>query len=709
MNPDLPAFYTEILYVVCGAIMLLLGSAALRKDYKSLIHRSFFLFSVATVLWMVSLYAGFAYVMIDDHKAVLFFRLAFFFPVFIVTALALFFYSYPKITFKPSVSLKYILILGTLFLLIISLTGLVFESIVIENGVYVADELGSLYLVYTVLYQVYLLFIFFLIFKQIKNTSGNERKKVLISGIGFSVFWILVTSTNLVLPIFDIYIFQVEAVSFSLFFLIPTFYAMQKYRFFNLTSTSLNLMRIVLLVSSVGVTIFVINTGLDTFFPGRNNMFQDILILGVGSFTYIQLSKLFPELITASFRQFRNRLLELRTKLYTCNTYLELQKLLDHHFELQLNIPNAKVYLLRDKAIEIDIPVYTRDTFTNILITKDVLIAEELQLNKESVKTQKILFDTLQKLNTAVVIPLFAEGNLIGFFTLGPKEKDESYSQEEINELLKIKPNLEITFMNILLRNNLQEENDLMKEIVREKTHELKKQMAKVQNLLRQQSDFIAVAAHEFRTPLSIALFQLEDTIESYEHLPEVLSEMKTVEGSLDNLKELIQRLFTIQQYDLEKITLDTIEVDILDFLKKLFKELTPLMREKAFEFVFESTIKSKILLKIDQGQMRQVLHNLLTNASKFTPEKGKIILRVQSKKSHTLIQIADNGKGIPKEDQKRVFEKFQTTNVSKVMGIGLGLYLCKQIVELHKGKVWAEDTPGGGATFCVQLPNQAT
>jgi two-component system, OmpR family, sensor histidine kinase KdpD len=98
------------------------------------------------------------------------------------------------------------------------------------------------------------------------------------------------------------------------------------------------------------------------------------------------------------------------------------------------------------------------------------------------------------------------------------------------------------------------------------------------------------------------------------------------------------------------------------------------------------------------------VFYNIISNAKKFLPEKGKIIFRVYEKERYILFEIADNGPGIPNELKKSIFEKFRTNHMGRSEGMGLGLYICKKIIELHKGKIWIQDSQGGGATFCIQL-----
>ncbi|MCX6807684.1 MAG: ATP-binding protein [Patescibacteria group bacterium] len=104
---------------------------------------------------------------------------------------------------------------------------------------------------------------------------------------------------------------------------------------------------------------------------------------------------------------------------------------------------------------------------------------------------------------------------------------------------------------------------------------------------------------------------------------------------------------------------------------------------------------------------MYQVINNLFINAIKFAGNGKLVILKMSilEKKNSLLISVIDNGPGIPDKEKDRVFDKFHGDDTSKGKGLGLGLYICKRIVELHKGKIWVEDNPDGGAIFKMVLP----
>jgi len=217
-------------------------------------------------------------------------------------------------------------------------------------------------------------------------------------------------------------------------------------------------------------------------------------------------------------------------------------------------------------------------------------------------------------INTFVTSPTIVAGKVMGVLMLG-------FSEVEISEHKKKLIGFFSDVCAVAFNNA-------------KKYQSLQSQYKKMQEILAQQSDFIAVTAHEFRTPLSIAAFQMEDILEGEEDLNGKKKELDAVERSINNLKHLTEKLFAIQQHDLNKVDLRLERVDIASFLVDIHKEFEPLMGVKSIDFHLDFDQKKEIFLEMDKLQMRQVLHNILSNALKFTPKKGMVRcdLKVQRK-----------------------------------------------------------------------------
>jgi len=254
-----------------------------------------------------------------------------------------------------------------------------------------------------------------------------------------------------------------------------------------------------------------------------------------------------------------------------------------------------------------------------------------------------------------------------------------------------------------LLKTNLQEENNIMKKIVKEKTKQLYEKISEIKNLLQQQSDFISVTAHEFRTPLSIALFKTEETLDNHEGNKEVSADVKEIESALENLKDLTETLFEVQKYDLDKVVIQREDTNINEFFQGIYNAYIPFMKKKNIQFSYKNSVIAHKNFSIDTIHIRQVLNNLLNNAFKHAPQDGVILLVISLNKANIEVSIQDSGKGVTTELRESLFDKFRTEKKEQA-GIGLGLYICKKIIELHKGKIWIENSALGGADFRFQL-----
>ncbi len=138
-------------------------------------------------------------------------------------------------------------------------------------------------------------------------------------------------------------------------------------------------------------------------------------------------------------------------------------------------------------------------------------------------------------------------------------------------------------------------------------------------------------------------------------------------------------------------------------------RAFTPLADKK--EQVIELDLpKRRTAVPVDRHRMEQVLTNLISNAHKFTPKRGHIRVALAEAEEHLELTLSDDGPGIPAEDQERIFDKFYVvTDGRGLAGVGLGLFITRQLVELHGGRIWVESATGQGSTFHVTIPKQRT
>jgi len=225
----------------------------------------------------------------------------------------------------------------------------------------------------------------------------------------------------------------------------------------------------------------------------------------------------------------------------------------------------------------------------------------------------------------------------------------------------------------------------------------------------RLRDDFIATLTHDMRTPLLAAIqtlkFFLDGTLGDFgEKVSMLLSTLKT---NNENLLGLVNSLLEVYRYDSGKLELVKTNFEFKGLCEQCFNELKPLADKKDLDFILEYTPTDELTINADRSELRRVITNLCGNAINYTNNGGKIIINVKEEDNDIVFSVIDNGNGIPKEDIPNLFKRFsQGTSKKRSTGTGLGLYLSRQIIEAHGGKIWLESKLNKGSEFSFLLTN---
>jgi len=225
----------------------------------------------------------------------------------------------------------------------------------------------------------------------------------------------------------------------------------------------------------------------------------------------------------------------------------------------------------------------------------------------------------------------------------------------------------------------------------------------------RMKSEFISLASHQLRTPLS--------TIQTYAHMidddymgkvnNEQRRALRTILGATNTMNELIGMLLNIARIESGRITVNSKRLNTSALVQDIARQQSIVASNKNISVQLRlpkqaATIKSDVLI------LKEILLNLVGNAIKYTPPDGKVILAVKEHPDTVLFMVRDTGIGIPKASQERIFAKFfRAQNVirQETSGTGLGLYVVKGLVQTLGGSVWFKSTEDEGTTFYVSLP----
>ena len=224
----------------------------------------------------------------------------------------------------------------------------------------------------------------------------------------------------------------------------------------------------------------------------------------------------------------------------------------------------------------------------------------------------------------------------------------------------------------------------------------------------RLKEEFVATVSHELRTPLTSLAGFLDIVLD--EDAGPLTDDQQRFLGiarrSTERLTRLVGDLLFVARADAGRLELDLADVDLAALLTECGEEVRALAQYRALELAVE--VDAPLRVYGDAARLSQLVHNLLGNAIKFTPEGGRVTLRGAPDGGDAVIDVMDTGSGISEDDQERIFERFFRTNAATaqaVSGTGLGLSIAKAIAEAHGGTIDVESEEGAGTTFRIRLP----
>lgn len=238
--------------------------------------------------------------------------------------------------------------------------------------------------------------------------------------------------------------------------------------------------------------------------------------------------------------------------------------------------------------------------------------------------------------------------------------------------------------------------------VVKDRTREVQ--------LIKSKSEFVSVAAHQLRTPLTAINWTLQSLVGNDKLSEEDKLLVQNGVQATTNLLKTVNDLLDAAEMEEGRFGYQLEEVDIIKFIEEILANAQVVAKEYGIQVFFDKGGFSELKLTVDQGKIGLALSNLVDNAMKYNSQKGSVTVRLKQlpDKPYVEVSVQDTGVGIPPQAMEKIFSKFyRADNARKIKadGTGLGLYITKNIIEQHGGSIWVESTLGRGTTFHFTLP----
>jgi signal transduction histidine kinase len=314
-----------------------------------------------------------------------------------------------------------------------------------------------------------------------------------------------------------------------------------------------------------------------------------------------------------------------------------------------------------------------------------------------------------------LVLPLIQDGAIIGYLCLGD-HKTSGYTNRDIKALNTISDELIIAIQNALAVHEIRELNASLQQKIANATKELRSSNAVLRRLDEIKDEFISMASHQLRTPLTSVKGYISMVIEgdAGKITPSQKQLLDQAFMSSENMVHLINDFLNVSRIQSGKFVIDKTSVDLSVLVDEEMNGLRPNATARGMKLVYKKP-NNFPTVQIDEGKFRQVIMNFADNAIYYSHENSSIIVSLGIEGNDVVFTVKDTGIGVPKAEKDKLFAKFYRAANAKIQrpdGTGVGIYLAKKVVDAHGGSIIFDSVEGKGSTFGFRLslpPKQIT
>ena len=612
--------------------------------------------------------------------------------------------------------------------LILTIIPLLFTKYIIETVTFkdsVAEiTFGGLIIIYLIIFSFILVLSLVTLIMKMKNTKGSDRIRLSFLAMGLFMTFVLATITNLILPsIFNIYTLSSYGADSLILLIGFTSYAIIKHRLMDIRF---------IVARSVAFTVLLALIGL--FYTTSMIWLEKILFPeSSGTLTPDQIIfRIVLTMIVVFFFQPLKRFITKKTDRVFFKQSYDPEKLLDTLSHTMASSIVLIELLFKVMNILIEEMKVSKGFFVlldgkgKVYTTQGIGYKKSMQINPKDIETLtkdgiciyddldegSRLKNILKKYDAFVAQPLKNGDRVTGVLLLGEKSSGDMYSAQDIRIFEIVGPQVSVAIENAKSYEEIQKFNAVLRSEVKKATTDLERANQNLRELDKAKDEFITMASHQLRTPLTAIKGYLSMLLEGdageikvgqYEFVEEAYS-------GATRMVALINDLLNVSRMETGRFFLEPTDFELTRLINEEIKQLEKTAKDKGLEVEFTKKGRGDIKLCADEMKVRQVVMNFIDNAIYYTIN-GKIKVRVSQDKESAYFEVTDNGIGVPKEQQKHLFTKFyraENARRTRPDGTGLGLFMAKKVIEEHGGEIIFHSEEGRGSTFGFKLPKNA-
>ncbi len=701
-----------IILTVAGILNSVLGLTVYIKDPRSVTNRLFLFLTLSFTTWSVANFISVNPVFFDQ---IIWVRIVIALAALLCLSVFLTFTVYPSRVLVGSAKVRKVAVAATLGVMALALSPFVFRvgasgepepyfGIPFFMALVVSLLAGGLYN----------------LIRKYQKSHGQERKqlKLVIAGL-ISTFSLILISNFLMVIIFNNTSLVTLGSAYMLLFIAVLAYGIIKQKLFNIRSV---------IARSLGY-VFSVVTLVAIFGLGTQGIYAFLTEIG-SDFATIVANVVLIMFITLSYQPLKTFFDRQTNRIFYRDAY-EPQAFLD---ELNSTIVgNIEIgILLRHTAsvieqnLKADCHIYVKGsdaTPSRIMGTSQLdlkpdvfdLIRHELAtLDMKTVVSDELgvhysgLKEAMNRSNIALISSLITNytenHDATAYLILGPKKSGNAYSKQDIRIINIITDELLIAIQNALRFEEIQSFNITLQNRINDATAKLKRSNEKLKEMDETKDEFISMASHQLRTPLTSVKGYLSMVIEGdagkvTEQQQQLLNQAYV---SSQRMVYLIADLLNVSRLKTGKFIIDRNPTNLAEMVESEIAQLKEVAKGRKLTLTFNKPEDFPIL-DLDETKTRQVVMNFVDNAIYYTPSGGKIKIELRADRSSVYFMVKDNGLGVPKSEQSHLFTKFyRAKNAQKARpdGTGLGLFMAKKVISDQGGTILFESVEGKGSTF---------